>query len=54
MLCSVELNQTKPLFHQRSCGLKCTENKKMITELHIKLNFFTKYVFCFNFFVTDC
>lgn len=26
MLCSVERNQIKPLFHQRSRGLKCTEN----------------------------
>jgi len=42
MLCSVELNQTKPLFHQISCGLKCTENKMIIKLCHIKLNFLAK------------
>lgn len=47
MLCSVELkNQTKPLLHQRSCGLKCTENKKIITELQHQTEFLCrKYSF---------
>lgn len=26
------LNQTKPPFHQRFCGLKCTENKKITSN----------------------
>lgn len=44
-------NQTRPLFHQRSCGLKCTENKMICKLCHIKRKCFEKWSFLI--FVTD-